>query len=100
MIACQLDVILSLVDKEGNPSAARLHVRITQDSISGVADDVMEQAQSAKFARPLDSRVFDALSNQQSLVTSFSAVLELIKPLVKVGDEIAKVWSLLLDDQK
>jgi hypothetical protein len=88
-------VVLSLVDKEGNPSAARLYVRVTQDSMSAVADDAMEQAQSAKFPQPLDSHVFDALSDQQSLVTSFGAVLKLIKPLVKIGDEIAKVCSLV-----
>jgi hypothetical protein len=88
-------VVLSLVDKEGNPSAARLHVRVTQDSMFAVANDVMEQAQSSKFPQPLDSHVFDALSDQQSLVTSFGTVLELIKPLVKIGDEVAKVCSLV-----
>jgi hypothetical protein len=61
--------------------------------MSTVADDVMEQTQSAQLSRPLDSHVFDALSDQQSLVTSFGAVLKLIEPLVKIGDEIAKVCS-------
>jgi hypothetical protein len=88
-------VVLSLVDKEGNPSAARLHVRVTQDSMFAVANNVMEQAQSAKFPQPLDSHVFDVLSDQQSLVTSFDAVLKHIKPLVKIGDEIAKVCFLV-----
>ena len=88
-------MVLSLVDQEGNPSAARLHVRVTQDSMFAAANDVMEQSQSSKFPQPLDSHVFDALSGQQSLVTSFGAVLELIKPLVKVGDEIAKVCSIV-----
>ena len=63
----------------------------------------MQQAQSAEFPQPLDSHVFDAMSNQQSLVTSFEGVLKLIKPLVKIGDEIAKVCSLVFpvsDDQK
>ena len=88
-------MVLSLVDEEGNASAGRLYVRITQDSMSAVANDVMEQAHSTKFPGPLDSHVFDVLSDQQSLVTSFEAVLKLIKPLVKIGDEIAKVCSLV-----
>ena len=88
-------MVLPLVDKEGNPSAARLHVRVTQDSMFTIANDVMEQAQSSKFPQPLDSHAFDALSDQRSLVTSFGTVLELIKPLVKIGDEIAKVCSLV-----
>jgi hypothetical protein len=92
-------VVLPLVDKEGNTSAARLHVRVIQDSMSAVADHAMEQAQSAKFLRPLDSHAFGALLDQQSIVTSFGAVLKLIEPLVKIGDEIAKVCSLVLDDQ-
>ena len=94
---------LPLVDTKGNPSAAQLYLRIIQHSISAVADDAMEQAQSAEFPQPLDSHVFDAMSNQQSLVTSFEGVLKLIKPLVKIGDEIAKVCSLVFpvsDDQK
>ena len=100
LIAIRLDVVLPLVNTKGNPSAARLHVRVTQDSISAVADDAMEQAQtSAKFPQPLDSRIFDALSGQQSLETSFGAVLKLIKPLVKIGDEFAKVCSLICYDQ-
>ena len=60
--------------------------------MSAFADHAMEQVQtSAEFSRPLDSHVFDALSDQQSLVTSFDAVL---KPLVKIGDEIAGVCYL------
>jgi hypothetical protein len=86
---------LLLVDTKGNPSAARLYLRVIQHSMSAFADDAMEQAQSAKFPQPLDSHVFDALSDQQSLVTSFESVLKLIKPLVKIGDEIAKVCSLV-----
>jgi hypothetical protein len=88
-------VVLSLVDKDGNPSAARLYVRVIHDSMSAVAGDVMEQAQSANVSRPLNTHVFDALSDQQSLVTSIGAVLKLIKPLVKIGDEISKVCSLI-----
>ena len=96
-------MVLSLVDKAGNPSAARLYVRVTQESTSAVADHAMELAQtSAKFPRPFDSHELDALSDKQSLATSIGAVLKLIKPLVKIGDEIAKVCFLVfswLDDQ-
>ena len=89
-------MILSLVDKEGNPSAARLYVRVTQDSISAVADGAMEQAQtSAKFPQALDTHVYDALSDQQGLVTTLGFVMKLIKPLIKIGDEISKVCSLV-----
>ena len=95
LIALPLDVVLSLVDKDGYPTPARLYVRVTQDSMSAVADGVMDQALSTKLPRPLDSHIFDAMSNQQSLVTSFEAVLKLIKPLVKIGGEIAKVCSLV-----
>jgi hypothetical protein len=96
-------VVLSLVDKEGNPSSARLYVRVTQDSISAVAGDAVEQAQTSakKLSRPLVSNVSDAftntsdtLSHQQKLVTSFDALLMQFKPLVKIGDEISKVCSL------
>ena len=101
LTACQLDVVLSLVDKEGNPSPARLYVRVTQDSMTTVADHAMEQAQSAEFSRVLDSQVLDALSDKRSLATSIGAVLKLIKPLAMIGDEIAKVCFLVfwLDDQ-
>jgi hypothetical protein len=89
-------VILSLVDKGGNPSLARLYVRVTQDSISAVAGDAVKQAQtSAKtLTRPLIPDVPDALLDQQSLVTSFDALLKQFIPLVKIGDEISKVCSL------
>ena len=63
--------------------------------MSAVADHAIEQAQSAEFSQVVDSQVLDALSDKQSLATSIDAVLELIKPLVKIGDEIAKVCSLV-----
>ena len=88
-------MVLSLVDKEGGPSAAQLYVRVTQDSMSAAAEHAMEQAQSAEFPRPFDSHVFDAMSDQQSIVTSFGAVLKLVEPLLKIGDEISKVCSLV-----
>ena len=95
-------MVLSLVNKEGNPSSARLHVRLKQDSISAVAGDAVEQAQtsSRKLSQPLVSNVSgafasisDTLSHQQKLVTSFDALLMQVRPLVKIGDEISKVCS-------
>ena len=95
-------MVLSLVDKEGNPSLARLYVRVTQDSISAVADNAVEQAQTSakKLSRPLVSTASDALTNisdtlshQQTLVTSFESLLKQFQPLVKIGDEISKVCS-------
>ena len=105
LIACQLDVVLSLVNKEGNPSPARLYIRITRESISAVAGDALEQAQTfaQKLSQPLISNASDAftnisdtLSHQQKLITSFDALLMQFKPLVKIGDEIAKVCSAVL----
>jgi hypothetical protein len=63
--------------------------------MSSVAGHAIEQAQSAEFSQVLDTHVFDALSDKQSLATSIGAVLKLIKPLVKIGDEIAKVCTLV-----
>jgi hypothetical protein len=62
----------------------------------------MEQAQTSakKLSQPLVSNVPDAftnisdtLSNQQKLVASFSALMKQLEPLVKIGDEVAKVCS-------
>src|SRR5258705_5605348 len=70
----------------------------------------MDQAQTSaqKLLRPLVSDASDAftnipdtLSNQQNLVTSFQALMTRLEPLVKIGDEVAKVFSSppsLLDD--
>ena len=99
------------MDKKGNPSAAQLSVRVTQDSMSGVAADAIQQAQTSaqKFSQPLVTTVSDAftnisdtVSNQQSVVTSFNALMKRLEPLVKIGDEVAKVCSApspLLDDR-
>ena len=92
-----------MVDKKGKPSLARLYVRVTQDSISAVAGDAVKQAERSaqKLSPPLVSNVSDAftnisdaLSHQQELVTRFDALLMQFKPLVKIGDQIAKVCSL------
>ena len=89
-------MVLSLVDKEGKPSSARLYVQVVQDSISAAAGDAVKQAQvsAGKLSRPLISDVSDAVLNKQSLVTTFDALLMQFKPLVKIGDEISKVCSL------
>ena len=88
-------MILSLVDKEGKPSSARLYVRVTQDSISAIAGDAVEQAQSSakKLSRPFIPDVSATVLDKQSLVTSFDTLLMQFKPLVKIGDEISKVCS-------
>ena len=63
-----------------------------------VAGDAVEQAQMSakKLSRPLVSDVADALLDKRSLVTSFDALLNQFKPLIKIGDEISKVSSLFL----
>lgn len=37
----------------------------------------------------------NTVSNQKDLVTSFDSLLDKVGIIVKVGDEIAKVWTLL-----
>ena len=97
-----LDVILSLVDRKGNPSPAKLSVQITQGSTSTVAGDALEQAQrfAQKLSQPLVSNVSDAftnmsdtLSNHKKLVISFNALMKRFEPLVTIADEVAKVRS-------
>jgi hypothetical protein len=89
-----------LVDTKGNPSPAKLSVRITQDSTFAVAGDALEQTQAfaQKLSQPLGSNVSDtltnisdALSDQQKLVTSFNDLMKKFEPLVKIADEVAKV---------
>ena len=96
------DVILSLFDKKGNPSAANLSLRITQNSTSAVAGDTLERAKTSakEFSQPLISKMSDALtdtsntiSNQENLVASFDTLMKKFEPLVKIGDEVAKVRS-------
>jgi hypothetical protein len=91
-----------LVDRNGNPSPAKLSVRITQDSASAVAGDALEQTKTStlKLSQPIVSdvsgaftNISDTLSNEQNLVTSFNALMKKIEPLVKIADEVAKVRS-------
>jgi hypothetical protein len=93
-----------LFDRKGNPSPAKLSVRITQNSTSSVAGDALELAKkSAKeFSQPLISKMSDALtdtsdtiSNQENLVASFDTLMKKFEPLVKIGDEVAKVRSFV-----
>jgi hypothetical protein len=102
LILDNLDVILSLVDRKGNPSPAKLSVRISQDSTSVVAGDALERAKTSakEFSQPLISKVSDALtdtsdtlSNQEDLVASFNTLMKKFEPLVRIGDEVAKVRS-------
>jgi hypothetical protein len=92
-----------LVDGKGNPSLAKLSLRILEDSSSAVAGNALEQVQMSKekLPQPLISEMSgasttsDTLSNQQNLVTSFSSLMKKFEPLVKIGDEVAKVRSLI-----
>jgi len=98
-----LDVVLSLVDMKGNPSPARLSVRVTQHSTSAIAGSAVEKAQVAaqKLLAPIVvanvshaiTNAVNAISNQQSLITPFEALVNKLGVLVKIGDEIAKVCS-------
>ncbi|KIM80170.1 hypothetical protein PILCRDRAFT_9732 [Piloderma croceum F 1598] len=94
-------VILSLTDKRGNPSTGRLTVRIAQQSMSAVAGTAVEQAQLAgeKLSQPLlvntmanaVTDLTNTASNQQNLVTSFGCLVDKVRILLTVGDEIAKI---------
>jgi len=94
-----LDVVLSLVDEKGNPSAGQLSIRIMQESASVIAGHAIEQAQTSAqgLAQPLVSSVTDvtnisdAWTNQQNLITSFSALMQKLRVLVEIGDTVAKV---------
>ena len=89
---------------KGNPSPARLSVRLTQESTSAVAGDAVEQAEtfSQRLSQPLVANVSDAVtnapsavSNQQNLIASLDALMKKLGVLVKVGDEVARVCSLV-----
>ena len=104
LIARQLDVVLSLVDKKGHPSKGRLYVRVTQGSTLVVAGDAIEQAglPVKKLSPPIIPDASDAftnisntLSDQQKLITSFNALMKNFKVFVKIVDEVAKVRSSL-----
>ena len=95
-------MVLSLVDKQGNPSSAQLYVRVTQDSTLVVAGDAKEQAEGSakKLSQPLVSdvtgtltNIFDTLSDQQKPVASFNSLMKKFEPLIKIADEVAKVRS-------
>ena len=72
-----LDIVLSLVNRKGNPSPAKLSIRITQDSTSAVAGDAPEPAQTL-------SETLDETSN---------TLMKRFKPLVEIASEIPKVRS-------
>jgi hypothetical protein len=96
-----LDVVLSLVDKAGNPNASQLSIRITQDLTPVIAGCAVEQA----HAMPHDltqpfvvdaanalATISDTVSNQQNLITTFDGLMNKLGILVRIGDEVAKVW--------
>jgi hypothetical protein len=95
-----LDVVLSLIDKEGNPIAGQLSIRVTQDLTAAIAGDAVEEAQArtrnmtqppvADAANALTA-ISDTVSNQQNPITSFDALVNKLGVLVKIGDEVAKV---------
>jgi hypothetical protein len=78
---------------------------MTQDLMSAVAGDAVEQAKASaqKLLGPVVvANVFDAVtntanaaSNQQNLITTFEALMNKLGVLVKIGDEVAKVCSSL-----
>jgi hypothetical protein len=93
-----------LFDKKGNLSLAKLSLRITQNSTSAVAGDALERAKTSatEFSQPLISKMSDALidtsdtiSNQENLVASFDTLMKKFQPLVRIGDEVAKVNSFV-----
>ena len=96
-----LDVVLSLVDKAGNPNTSRLSIRITQDLTPVIAGCAVEEAHAMAhgLTKPFVADAADALaaisgtvSNQQNLITTFDGLMNKLGILVKIGDEVAKVW--------
>ena len=99
-----LDVVLSLVDKAGNPNASRLSIRITQDLTPIIAGCAVEQAHAMAHdltqpfvvdAANALATISDTVSNQQNLITTFDALMNKLGILMKMGDEVAKVWFLI-----
>ena len=90
------------MDKKGKSSPARLSVQVTQHLTSAVAGKAMKEAQMSvhKLSQPFVSNVSnaftnisDTVSNQQNLVASFTALMQKLQLLVKIGDKVAKVCS-------
>jgi hypothetical protein len=97
-----LDIVLSLTDGGGHPSASRLTIRIAQQSVSDVAGDNVVHARTAvqKLSSPPIVNVDDGVtnfastvSNQMGLETSLGSLLGKVEMLVKIGDEVAKVCA-------
>jgi hypothetical protein len=72
--------------------------------MSVIAGGAVEQAQTTtqKLAEPFVANatnalatISDTVSNQQNLMTLSEALLQKVGVLVKIGDEVAKVWSSL-----
>jgi hypothetical protein len=94
-----LDIVLSLTDEGGHPSASRLTIRIAQQSVSDVAGDNVEHARTAVqnlSSPPIVDGVTNfasTVSNQMGLETSLGSLLGKVEMLVKIGDEVAKVCA-------
>jgi hypothetical protein len=91
------------VNNKGNPSPARLSVRVTHDSTSAVAGNAVGRAHVSvqKLIGPVvvatvsnaATNISNTVSNQQNLITSFESLMKKVGVLVKIGDDVAKVCS-------
>jgi tRNA pseudouridine-54 N-methylase len=79
-------------------------IQVAERSTTSAIAKAVEQAQTAEqqLSPPRLARTSDAVtslantaSNQKDLVTSFDCLLDKVAILVKIGDEVAKVWALL-----
>jgi hypothetical protein len=89
-----------LVGKQGDLTTGRLTVQIEEKSVSAIGAAVTEtQASSQKISQPLVSGVADKAANLPNVVsnqvTNFDVLLNKMGVLIKIGDEVAKVWSTL-----
>jgi hypothetical protein len=105
------DVILPLVDNNGNPSAGQLAVQVIESSARSVIEREMEQARKSdqRLSSPQVVKVTDAVtivkdavSDQEDLVTSFGSLVDKMAIVVKVGEEVPQIlpyvnfaWAVL-----
>jgi len=97
-----LDIVLSLSDAKGKSSSGKLHLRIQKLSTSQVTQAVMHKAKEAhealspprgvQAAEKMD-QINSSLSGPTNPISSFESLLGKVGTLVKLGDEIAKVWA-------
>lgn len=94
-----------MTDKNGKSSTGRLALRVRKRTLAEIGHDVVEGAQSAEqgvsssstaqvtHATDFIDSATDDISNQNDLVTSFISLLDKVGFLLRIGNEIAKVWS-------